>query len=368
MPRLPKNVVKRGETYYFRKKVHGRLVRKALGPDLREAKRRAILLRQELEQNPDPPAPVLTVETFGERWLSECVGLSRNAKGQKLARQRLEQHIEPVIGKVGLSEVRSSDVRRVRVAIEAKKLKPQTVRHILSDLRSLLRYAVEAGILDKSPAVASVMPRIPENAPDALTRDEVEKILGVAHEKYRLAIGLALLTGLRWGEAHRLQWRHVHWKPTPHLVLDKTKSGKVRRVPLLPEAVDLLRQERLHTTSLFVLPFRMKNPCSFVYGISRKIDKKAREEAEKAGKPVRDLVPFRWHFHQLRHTFACRYLEREGASLAALQRILGHSSVRMTERYARLSDEAVFSEVQRLGSKTGPTWGHIGPVESRKAQ
>jgi len=58
-----------------------------------------------------------------------------------------------------------------------------------------------------------------------------------------------------------------------------------------------------------------------------------------------------WHWHQLRHTFACRYLER-GGSLAALQRMLGHSTSRMTERYAGLSDEALFADLERVERRT----------------
>ena len=47
--------------------------------------------------------------------------------------------------------------------------------------------------------------------------------------------------------------------------------------------------------------------------------------------------------HQMRHTFACRWLER-GGSLASLQQVLGYASVAITQRYARLSDEAVMHE------------------------
>jgi len=50
----------------------------------------------------------------------------------------------------------------------------------------------------------------------------------------------------------------------------------------------------------------------------------------------------------MRHTFGCRWLER-GGSLAALQAILGHSTIVTTQRYARLSDDHVRAEVERIG-------------------
>jgi integrase len=56
----------------------------------------------------------------------------------------------------------------------------------------------------------------------------------------------------------------------------------------------------------------------------------------------------RFHVHQTRHTFGCQWIER-GGSLAALQQVLGHASIEMTQRYARLSDEAVMREAARIG-------------------
>ena len=55
-----------------------------------------------------------------------------------------------------------------------------------------------------------------------------------------------------------------------------------------------------------------------------------------------------FHVHQMWHTFACQWLER-GGSLAALQQVLGHASIATTQRYARLSDDAVMREAQRIG-------------------
>ena len=55
----------------------------------------------------------------------------------------------------------------------------------------------------------------------------------------------------------------------------------------------------------------------------------------------------RFHPHMLRHSFACEWVDR-GGSLAALQSLLGHSSITVTQRYGRISDSMVRAEMMRL--------------------
>jgi integrase len=116
------------------------------------------------------------------------------------------------------------------------------------------------------------------------------------------------------------------------LTVAQTKSGRVRRVPL---AADLLAELRNRVGS--IMPFR--DPSVF----ARKVRRLSGVE--------------RFHPHQLRHTFACTWLEA-GGSLPALQQILGHAEISTTQRYGRLADSAVNAEAARV---MGNGWGTFAP-------
>ena len=113
------------------------------------------------------------------------------------------------------------------------------------------------------------------------------------------------------------------------LEVSNTKSKRVRRVPLAPE---LLREVRQKVGRL--AGYAVGSPGSFATAVRRATGVEG------------------FHVHQMRHTFACQWLER-GGSLAALQQVLGHASIVTTQRYARLTDEAVMREAARISTTAG---------------
>ena len=263
----------------------------------------------------------VTVDEAHARWIAGYVANNRNAHGQRAAKSMHLMHVSPTIGHKRLDRVTGEDVRECRLKIEAKGRKPKTVHHALGGLRCFLNWCVDVGLLEGSPFPKRVMPRIEEKPPDRLTDEEVEAVLAVG-EPHAFVIRFELGTGLRWGEGCRAQRSHLEGDT---LVVARTKSGKVRRVPIADAA--LLREVRGRVGRL--VPFR--EDASVVF--NRTVRRRSGVE--------------RFHVHQLRHTFACRYLE-SGGSLVALQQILGHASIVTTQRYARLSDEHVKADARRV--------------------
>jgi integrase len=260
-----------------------------------------------------------TVGRLAARWLASYIATNRNAYGQRLAARRVEMYLVPALGRKVIARVRADDLRRYRLWLEQRDLSPQSVAHILSDARCFFGWAVDAGYASRTPVPRRLLPRIQERAPDRLSDVEVERLLAIP-EPWSFLVRLGLGTGLRWGEMKRATSADL---VQGVLVVQHTKTGRVRRVPVA-QALAL----EIEARSGPLLPPRLG--------------------ADWFGEKARRLSGVsRFHPHQLRHTFACRWLER-GGSLPALQQILGHASITTTQRYARLGDAAVQEEARRI--------------------
>jgi integrase len=267
--------------------------------------------------------PGLTVLDAGLRWLASYVATSRNAKGQRLARVRVESYLIPLLGRFLLREVNGDHVRGYRLALEQAGLRPYTVTHVLSDLRCLLRWAVSMGLIERSPFPSRVMPRIPEVPPRGFADRELAILMAVPGPM-GFVLRFLLGTGLRWAEACRSTRDDVRGGM---LDVDQTKSGRRRRVPLTRS---LLRE--IVSCGHRLVPYAPGSPGSFSRSVRR----------------LTGIADF--HVHRCRHTFAMRWIEAEG-NIAVLQLILGHRDLTTTMRYARVTDGLVSHEAERVESR-----------------
>ena len=331
MPKLPKGMFRRKGRPGWYMRLYRRSERwVSLGADFSEACDQARALAAGLSISPVNRG---TVVAACERWLESYVRSQRSEKGQRLAAQRVRDYIVPFFGHMLMERVTREDVRSFRLWLESRtQLSATSVFHVLSDVRCLLHWCEDSGLVERSPFPRRVMPKLQERPPDRLTDEEAAQLCALP-EPHGFVCRLALGTGLRWGELCRAQASDVKRFRAPgtgeeqwFLEVSQTKSKRVRRVPL---GSDLLKEVRSRVGRL--APYAVGSPGSFASAVRR----------------VSGVEGF--HVHQMRHTFACQWLER-GGSLAGLQQILGHASIETTQRYARLSDEAVMREARRLGA------------------
>lgn len=243
-----------------------------------------------------------------------------------------EMHIAPYIGDKNLNAIKSIDVLRLRQKIEAKQLSPQSVHHVLGLLRRILRKAIQWELYP-GPLPIFEMPKVQNDRTRFLTVEESTVLLNELKRRSELWHDIclfALSTGLRSGEIFSLLPEHINLRVKTVAVVD-TKSVN-RTVPLNDAALDIAKKYISYGTGPYVF--------TTIYG----------NKIEYAGKLYRRAVNVcglndgvqdrrqRVVFHTLRHTFAS-WLVQGGTPLAVVSRLLGHSDIKMTMRYAHLAPQ-----------------------------
>ena len=233
------------------------------------------------------------------------------------------------------------------MAIAPVALSDSTVRNVLAPLRACLATAVREGLIRSNPAREVNLPHRPtaEDSEDevrAMSRGELENLLALLPEDWRLFFRFLGSTGLRVSEAIALQWRHLdldglspHVKVRRGLVrgrMEPPKSRHGRRdVPLDHGLAHALTEQR--RTSDWpgddALVFAAGNGSPLMPGNVRR----------RVLKPAAELAGVPWvGFHAFRHTCAS-LLFKEGRNAVQVQRWLGHHSAAFTlSTYVHLLD------------------------------
>jgi site-specific recombinase XerD len=185
----------------------------------------------------------------------------------------------------------------------------------------------------------------PQTLPRVLSREQVAQLLkAVQLPRYRILLGLIYHTGLRVGEAVRLELRDLQDTHTghPRLHVRCGKGGKDRLVPLSSVMVAELRtwwQTHRHPTFLFPGPslaWRERSPAVNVPRLApahlsvSAVQNTFRLARAASGLPAEATV------HTLRHCYATHLLE-EGVSLRLISQYLGHASLETTLIYTHLT-------------------------------
>lgn len=202
--------------------------------------------------------------------------------------------------------------------------------------RLFLDYCVAQHWLKENPLRRLRAPRTRDVDVNVLTDEELRRLLDVATPIARAILIIFLGSGMRLGELERLRWSDIHGD---ELVLHG-KGDKDRRVA--PGQMAMAAIMSLPCTQPTVLPFGRMG-----------IDYHIRQTAKKAAVPL--------HCHQLRHTFADRFI-RSGGTVEDLAHILGHSNLQTTMVYIRRHQQERALEAQRRYNPCDALLGEYGRV------
>lgn len=202
--------------------------------------------------------------------------------------------------------------------LRAKTVKANTLNHDRSYLHALFADLEKAGVWHLPNPISKTRPlKFDQSEVIYLTLDQIHQLLSELQASRNphvyLIARVCLETGTRWGEAEKLQPSQIGQSV---ISLWKTKSRKPRHIPISDPLYHLLKNHK---------------KASFNRLFSSSYD----AFTEALNRTGIDL-PRGQRTHVLRHTFASHFVMK-GGNLLELQKILGHSTIQMTMRYAHLA-------------------------------
>lgn len=222
-----------------------------------------------------------------------------------------------------------------------KNLMPSTLRACSISLSAAFAHAVDLGRAHANPVlgIRGKLPKPHEKPIPRLTPDEIERIYAAMPLGVRACVIVIGESGLRRGEALRLQWHDVEETGDDiRLSVRETKTHKPRIVKLTPRGVQVIRELRDNRPAT---PLR-EVPRLFQFGAPH-LNREFRAAADRAGFP--QVTP-----HTLRHAVGTQMAEANVPS-RDIRDFLGHASIRTTERYMnRAPQSAIDRAADRLAS------------------
>jgi integrase/recombinase XerD len=234
-------------------------------------------------------------------------------------------------GKTRLEEVTKNDLEAFIEHEQDRGLMLSTVRTRLHCANAFLGYLIEAGIISADILARRIRLRKPETLPRGMDPDDVKQLFFVIdHPRDRAMITVLLRTGMRIGELLGTKMHDLHLKDRRIDIYEGEKNRIGRVVYLSDDAMVALKawfkMRDVDQEFLFYARGRKNMSYSTAHLIFERY-------LTKAG-----LTHKGYSLHALRHTFASELLNA-GMRIECLQPLMGHTSLDVTRRYARLTDK-----------------------------
>ena len=330
-----------------------------------QALRRAALVIARIkageEPTPEPRARRLangpTVAALAARYLEEHVAVRCKPRTRVMYRLVVDKYILPEIGQLSALVVGQAQVAELHYKLRET---PHMANHVVDTLSRIFNRAEDWGAVPEGSNPCRFQVKYKQRSRERfLTEEEFRRlgrVLSEAETRRGVSVHavakvrLLMLTGCRRNEILTLRWEYVY-PAANELHLRDSKTG-ARTLSLSPEAAKLLAELPRIADNPFVIPGKIKGTHM------RNINSPWKIIRERAG--LEDM-----RLHDLRHSFASRVLAL-GESLPMIGKLLGHSQIETTARYAHLARESVHESAARIADSIAaelvPNGGELRPA------
>lgn len=215
-----------------------------------------------------------------------------------------------------------------------------TVRHYLAILKKICKIAFKEGISEKLHFAHYKLPKQKESTPKALSRESFEKIRDLeialnrhSHLLTRDLFLFACYTGTSYTDVVRIKEENLFRDEEGNLWLKyrRKKTDFQARVKLLPEAIALLEKYKDETRET-LFPIQSAEVV----------------QLNMRGLRVMGDIKQPISYHSGRHSFASLITLEEGVPIETISRMLGHSNIKTTQVYARVTPKKLFEDMDKF--------------------
>lgn len=294
----------------------------------------------------------LTVDSFFSHWLhiehKESIAPSTYRRYSSL----MKIHILPVIGKIKLTDLIRNDLSRVLTAMSQSGQSSRSQQQARAILIMVCREGFESGVMNQNPALGLRSIKLQSSPISPLTLEEVKRLLSTyTGTAMGARLHIALLCGLRQGEALGLRWSDIDLENRSIYITQQMQlvNGQAISVPLKTTRSNrtvIMTDETMKELSLLRSSTQEFNGLVFTTDnglpLSSHTDYNNWQRALKlCGIEAKRL-------HDARHT-AATLMYSQGIGIETISRMLGHSSSAITSRlYVHHAHEPLMVAAEKI--------------------
>jgi integrase len=282
---------------------------------------------------------------FARWWLDNVVVLRSDAT-RLLYERIMRLYWVPAFGAKDLRRIALADVQQA-IAEMCTRLEPSTIHTYVRVLGSLMSSALDNDYVDDIRYLRRlVLPRIDAKPAKLLSLEETRQFLDWVQDNdpyWYAPLMMAVRLGPRRQELTELLWEHIDIEAQT-VTFFAPKTGKTRIVPMSPAVTAAVAAHPRHVHGRhFITRFSGRLPGPYRDGES--LLRVLKRLLRRSGSP-------RITFHALRH-MAVSHLDSQGATTRGLQAMLGHASIRTTERYVHPKPDALRLVMKAVDEASG---------------